>query len=127
MHHVLSVSWRADARRLASGGADRVVKIWEFPSGDPVRTMEGFGKEVMAVQFLGRSDSLVVGSASGQLTTKTTSGGGGTDYRGASGFLHSAAVSDEGNLIAAGGEQGVVWVWDRDGKALASLPPPEGD
>lgn len=127
MHHVLSVSWRADARRLASGGADRVVKIWEFPSGDPVRTIEGFGKEVMAVQFLGRSDRLVVGSASGQLTTKTTSGGGGTDYRGASGFLHSAAVSDEGNLIAAGGEQGVVWVWDRDGKTLASLPPPEGD
>jgi WD40 repeat protein len=110
-HHVLSVAWRADGRLLATGGADKVVKIWSFPSGEQTRTIEGFAKEVTSVDFLALSDNFMAGAGTGTVMTKTSSGGGGPTYSGSAGFVYSADASADGKTIAAGGEQGTLWIW----------------
>jgi WD40 repeat protein len=123
-HHVLGVAWRADGRMLVTGGADNVAKVWEFPSGTQKKTIEGFGKQVTSVQYLGLADNFIVTTAKGAVTTKTSTGGGGPTYGGSSGFVYCGETSAEGKVVAAGGEQGIVWVWAEGGKAMATLEPP---
>jgi len=42
--HALDVAWSADGKLLASAGADGAVKLWDFASGESVRTLGGPGK-----------------------------------------------------------------------------------
>ena len=37
-HHVLGVAWKWDGKVLASCGADNVIKMWDFITGDQIRT-----------------------------------------------------------------------------------------
>ena len=120
-HHVLGISWRMDGRRLVSGGSDKVVKVWDFLTGEQVKTITGFGKEVSAIQFLGASDNFVLATGDQQVTTRNTGGGGGTNFEGATGFLHSLRASENSKSIVAGGEDGIFRVWDQQGKSLFNI------
>jgi WD40 repeat protein len=123
-HHVLGVSWQADGRTLATGGADNVVKVWDLPSGDQKKTITGFGKEVTSVEFLGLDDKFVTSAGNGTVTTKTTGGGGGPTFPGTSGFVYRAHASADGGVVAAGGQQGTLWIWTGNGQPVATFPPP---
>ena len=48
-HHVLDVTWKSDGKVLASCGADNVIKVWDFITGDQLRTTAAFEKEVTAI------------------------------------------------------------------------------
>ena len=123
-HHVLSVAWRADGRMLATGGADKAIKIWEFPSGDQKRTIGGFGKEVTSLDFQGLTENIVVTDGNSAVTTKTASGGGGPTYSGPSGFVYCSGSSADGKTIAAGGERGILWIWAGGTSPTTFSPPP---
>ena len=58
-HHVLSVSWQADGRVLATAGADKVIKVWNYQDGSQLKTIQGFGKEVTALRHFGPNDAFV--------------------------------------------------------------------
>jgi WD40 repeat protein len=111
-HHVLGIAWHDDGHWLASAGADNSVKIWEVESGTSVRTIPGFGKEVTALSFIGRSMQLLSTSADQQTRLHDASNGNLIRAMGGPGdALYCAVSAGKTPLAFAGGQDGVLWVW----------------
>ena len=104
-HHVLTVAWQSQGRVLASGGADNVIKVWNFETGEQLRTIGGFAKEVTAVAFVGTGDETI--SCTGDKLVhlyQTDNGKKVRDFGGASDFMYAAAITPDGKLLVAGGQ-----------------------
>lgn len=111
-HHVLGLSWRADGRLLSSSGADNVVKIWDWVAGDRRRNIDGWDKEVTALRYLGSGDAVVTSSGDGKVRLVSSEGAQVKLLPGAMAFLNTLSASRTGGLVAAGGDDGVMHVWD---------------
>jgi hypothetical protein len=60
---VLAVAFSPDGKRLASGGADQVVKIWDPASGKEVDSLQGPSDRITSVAFSLDGRFIVAGSA----------------------------------------------------------------
>lgn len=121
-HHVLGISWSADGRTLATAGADGVVKIWNATTGDRRKNIEGYEKEVTAVRFVGASANLVTSSGDNKVRLVGLDGKEVRVFPEVAGFMHSAAVSADGKVVAAGGQDSVLRIWNAaDGSKLATF------
>jgi WD40 repeat protein len=121
--YVLSLAWKRDGKKLATGGADMVVNVWNLDAvqqglGEKERVKTTVAREaVVALCFLGDSDDLVASSDTLEGNTQP---------------LHAVAASRDGAVVLAGGQEGVLWL--RRGVASAKNPkltvtrltPPDG-
>jgi hypothetical protein len=125
-HHVLDVGWKADGKLLASGGADNVIKIWNYEQGEQVRTINAHSKQVTRLLFIGTSSQFV--TCSGDQTVKfwnVDNGGNTRNFGGNNDFVYAVGVSPDGSILAAGGEEGVVRLYNgTNGQLVKSLLPP---
>lgn len=124
-HHVLAVDWSSDGKQLVTGGADNVLKVWDYESGEQLRTLPPAGKQVTAVRWL--SGKTLVAGASGDNVVRfwETKGGITRTFSGPSDFVFGVAVSQDGNRVAAGGADGVLYLWNgQNGQVLRKLEPP---
>lgn len=110
--HVLSIAWRSDGLALATGGADKSLRVWDVLDAKLSKNNTSFGKEVSAVAWLGTGDT--VASASGDATVRLN------DDRlpGAKGFVFCLAADLSGKFVAAGGDDGVLRLWNAQEKKL---------
>jgi len=122
-HHVLGVSWSADGRTLATAGADGMVKIWDFTTGDRKKNIEGYDKEVTAVRFVGATANLLTSSGDNKVRLVGLDGKEVRVFPEVADFMESAAVSADGKLVVAGGEDSVLRIWNADGSKLAAFMP----
>jgi hypothetical protein len=125
-HHVLDVGWKADGKLLASAGADNVVKVWDYEKGEQTRTMAGHSKQVTRLLFVGVSPQIVTSSADTTVRIWNVDNGGMVrNFAGGGDFLYAVGVSPDGALVAAGGEDGIVRLFNgTDGKLIKELNPP---
>jgi WD40 repeat protein len=124
-HHVLGVGWKADGKLLASAGADNLIKIWDFERGEQVRTITGHGKQVTRLLFIGKTDQFVTCSGDQTVRFWNINGGNTRNFGGNADFLYAIGVSPDGSLVAAGGQEGVVRLYNgTNGQLLKSLLPP---
>jgi WD40 repeat protein len=125
-HHVLGVSWSADGRTLATAGADGMVKVWDATTGDRKKNIEGYDKEVTAVHFVGATANLLTSSGDSKVRLVGLDGKEVRAFPEVAQFMQSAAATADGKLVAAGGEDSVLRIWNAtDGKPLATFPPPK--
>lgn len=65
---VYGLSFSPDGKLLASAGADKFVRVWEVPSGKPVKGMEGHTHHAMDVSW--KSDGKLLASAGADNTVR---------------------------------------------------------
>lgn len=126
-HHVLGVGFKADTSRIASAGADNAIKIWNVETGEQHRTIQNYSKQVTAIRFIGTGDNIV--SCSGDKSVKFHRANDGGNYRGFGGatdFVYAVAALRDESLVVAGGEDGVLRVWNgTNAQVLFNFEPPK--
>jgi WD40 repeat protein len=126
-HHVLDVDWQAGGKQLASCGADNVIKIWNYETGEQVRTIQGHGKQITALKFIGKTAQFV--TCSGDQTVRfwnADNGGNVRNFGGSNDFLYAVGVSADGTIVAAGGQEGVVRLYNGTNTNLIKVLVPPG-
>jgi WD40 repeat protein len=125
-HHVLDVGWKADGKLLASAGADNAIKVWDYEKGEQSRTINGHGKQITRLLFVGATAQIV--TCSGDQTVRfwdVTSGSTLRNFGGNNDYVYAVGVSPDGAVVAAGGEEGIVRVYNgANAQLLKSLLPP---
>ena len=109
---VLSIGWRSDGLALATGGADKTLRFWDYLDAKQTRAITSFGKEVSAVAWLGTGDTVASGSGDAAVRLNEEK------LPGAAGFIFTLSSDASGQLIAAGGEDGILRVWTAATKKL---------
>jgi WD40 repeat protein len=123
-HHVLGVSWSADGRTLATAGADGIVKVWDVTTGDRKKNIDGYDKEVTAVSFVGATSNVVTSSGDNKVRLVGLDGKEVRQFPDVADFMESAAVSANGKLVVAGGQDSVFRIWNTDdGNKLGTFAP----
>ena len=123
-HHVLDVGWTEDDKKLASAGADNVVKIWDYEKGEQIRTVNAHSKQVTRLVFVGKTRMFLTVSGDKQLKLwDANNGRNSRNFGGNDDFLYAVSTSDDGKVIAAGGEEGVIRVYDQNAKVLHTIDP----
>jgi Planctomycete cytochrome C/Anaphase-promoting complex subunit 4 WD40 domain/WD domain, G-beta repeat len=126
-HHVLDVGWKGDGKLLASAGADNFIKVWDYEKGEQVRTIAGHGKQVTRLLFIGKTPEIA--TCSGDATVRfwnVDNGGNVRNFGGSTDFLYAVGVSSDGAIVAAGGEEGIVRLYNgTNGSLIKELLPPD--
>jgi WD40 repeat protein len=123
-NHVLGVAWNRTGRTLATAGADDVIKVWSLESGQQIRTVQGFTKQATALRYLGYEPTFAV--AAGGVPVRLVQEGGNITRNFDSGgaFMYDLSLSADGQILVAGGLDGVLRLWTTaDGKPLATFAP----
>ena len=125
-HHVMGVGWTPDGKKLASCGADNFVKVWDYEKGEKIRDMQGHTKQVTQLFFVGKTPQFLTVSGDSTLRMWNADNGGNVrQYPGATDYVYAVGASPDGTVVAAGGEEGVVRIYNGTSGALvkAALPP----
>jgi WD40 repeat protein len=128
-HHVLDVAWKADGKLLASAGADNVIKAWDYEKGEQLRSFGNHTKQVTRLVFKGNTAEIA--TCSGDQTVRmwnVDNGGGGMTFGGSNDFLYAVGISADGKIVAAGGEEGIVRLYNgTNGQLVKALLPPDSE
>lgn len=126
-HHVLDVGWAMDGKRLASAGADNTVKIWDFEKGEQAQTINAHGKQVTRLVMVPKKAEFITSGGDNLVKRFSSANGGNTgNFAGGTDFMYAVACSPDGTVVAAGGQDGVVRVYNGANPAqVRSLLPPD--
>ena len=113
MSSELSVAWSPDGRRVAAGGLDEAVQIWDAQSGTNLLTYRGHSNDVEHIAW--SPDGTRIASVSRDATVQVWDAKSGKRlfiYRNHGVALFSVAWSPDGTRIASGSIDWTVQVWD---------------
>lgn len=123
--HVLGVGFSGDGKLIASGGADKVVKIWDYGRGEQVRTINAHTKQVTALAYIGKSNNFATAGGDQLVRFWNANGGNTRNFSAGNDFQYCVAVSADEALVASGGQDGTVRLYNgRTGAAVRTLLPP---
>ncbi len=112
-HFLASLAWSSDGRRLASGGADQTVKVWEPLRGAELLSLRGHTGDIDGLAWSPDADRLASASKDGTVRIWDTAGGRELlVLQGSWKGIFGVSWSRDGRRLAAAGHDGSVKVWD---------------
>ncbi len=130
---VLSAAFNTNATQVVSGGADKQLFVWDIATREKLVTLGNHAHAVNVTAWPDDSREVFAATEDGALLryenlkthTGEQSSASGDERRIASipGHLQSFAVRNDRQHVAAGTQQGLVVVWNRDGREIARLAP----
>ncbi|MEQ8959709.1 MAG: hypothetical protein RLP02_17590 [Coleofasciculus sp. C2-GNP5-27] len=136
---VSCVTFSPDGNTLASGNIDATIKLWQLNSGKLHNTLKGHGWDVNSVAFSRNGKILVSGGLDGAIKIwnwrtgellHTLNRPSPSDIIGSLvswfdssvGVIWSVAISPDGQMIASGGSEQPIMLWNSDrGKLVRTL------
>ena len=117
-----------DGKQLASGGADRTVRLWDVETGACVRTLEGHRGGVMSACFSPDGRRLASGSCDDTVRLwDAETGACVRTLEGHGNVVWSVRFSPDGRRLASGSEDKTVRLWDVEtGACVRTLEGPGG-
>jgi WD40 repeat protein len=109
---VHAIAFSGDSRRLASGGEDLLIRLWDVASRRLIWSATGHSGPIHQLAFQPRGGLLL---SAGDRTVRLWDARTGAAVRtleGHHGLVWSAVFSPDGRLIASAGDDQVVRVWD---------------
>ncbi len=110
---VNAVSWSPNGSRVATGGQDLTVQVWDALTGGNVVVYRGHTQWIWAVDW--QPNSQLVASGSSDATVKVwnaQSAATNLTYRGHSSDINAVVWSPDGTRIASAGNDNTVQVWN---------------
>jgi WD40 repeat protein len=98
--------------RLATGGADGTITVWDVGSRKRLRALRGHDDAVDAVALAPDGRWLASGGEDGTARLWDIESGFGISLPGPSGAVRAVAFSRDGRSLAAGDDDGAVRIWD---------------
>src|SRR5712691_9097390 len=120
--YVFTVAWSPDGKRIASGGNDNTVQVWDAVDGSHAYTYNGHSFSVSSVVW--SLDSTRIASGSHDQTVQLwneADGSGVYTYHGHLDSVFSIAWSPDGKYIASAGKDETVQVWNAHSGALTYM------
>src|SRR5262249_26273944 len=109
------LSWSPDGRRLASGGLEGVVRIWDAGSAKNLFTLRGHSKEVWTLSWSPEGRRLASTSVEGSAKTwDATTGRELSTLRVLDGWFVVACWSPDGGQLATASKDGSLTIWNSD-------------
>jgi WD40 repeat protein len=116
--NTMAVAASFDNRRIATGGADGMIRIWDAVTGDRLAVLGGDIPEdqpaqVYSVEFDPRGARLVSGDRDGRVVLwDLASGKNVMTFRPHESYVHVVAFSPDGTCILSGSGDTTVRIWD---------------
>jgi WD40 repeat protein len=135
--HILALAFNPDGTMLASGAADKVLNFWETTNWHQAITLNSHPAPVTALAWAADGKNLISVCEDGiprrfsefKTHAGEQSGGGAQEraFEKARDILYCLAMTADGKTVFGGCHDGLVYVWNAEGKITATLVSPENE